>query len=79
MNSFEISKFIVIGVYTEAEEQAGVSPIDNFVVPELVYRLAFTSERSQGSAPRQNWIDTSGLVGQLSDALPHVAEPTVKG
>ena len=42
MNSFEISKFVVISVHTDAEEQASISPVNNFVVPELVSRLAFT-------------------------------------
>ena len=79
MDSFEIGKFVIIGVYTDAEEQAGISPVDNFVVPELVFRLAFMSERSQGGAPRRNSIDISGLVGPLSDALPHVAVPTGGG
>jgi hypothetical protein len=79
MNSFEIGKFIVISVHTNAEEQAGISPVDDFVVPELVPRLAFASERSQEGTPRQNWIDTSGLVGQLYGVLPHVAEPGVEG
>lgn len=36
-------------------------------------------ERSQRDTPRQNLIDISGLVGPLSDALPHVAEPVVEG
>jgi hypothetical protein len=79
MNSFEIGKFVVISVHTNAEKQASISPVDNFVVPELVPRLAFMFERSQGGTPRQNWIDTSGLVGQLYDVLPHAAEPTVGG
>ena len=38
MNGFEIGKFVIIGINTDAEEEAGVSPVDNFVVPELGYR-----------------------------------------
>lgn len=79
MDSFEIGKFVVVSVYTDAEEQASVSPVDNFIVPELVSRLASVPERGQGGTPRQNWIDTSGLAGQLSDVLPHVVEPAVEG
>lgn len=78
MDSFEISKLVVIIVYTNAEEEASISPIDDFVVPELTSRLAFISERSQRGPPRRNWIDISGLAGRLSDALPRVAEPTVR-
>lgn len=36
VNSFEICEFVIIGINTDAEEKAGISPIDNFVVPELV-------------------------------------------
>jgi len=79
MDSFEISKFVVVSVYTDAEKQAGISPVDNFVVPELVSRLAFTSERSQEGTPQRNSIDAFGLVGQLSGELPHVAVPTGEG
>jgi len=79
MNGFEVGKFIVISVHTNAEEQASISPVDNFVVPELALRLAFMPGLDQGSTPRQNWIGTSGLVGRLYDALPHAAEPTVEG
>lgn len=35
-------------------------------------------DRSHGGIPRQSSIGTSGLVGQLLDALPHVAGPTVE-
>ena len=38
MNGLEIGKFVIIGVNADAEEKAGVSPIDNLVVSELVYR-----------------------------------------
>jgi len=79
MNSFEISKLVIISVYADTEKQAGISPIDNFVVPELVSRLVFTSERSEGSIPQQSWTDTSGLVGRLPGALPHVSGPIVEG
>lgn len=79
MDSFEISELVVIIVYTDAEEEASISPIDDFVVPELGSRSVFISGRSQGGPPRRNWIDISGLAGRLSDALPHVAEPVVGG
>jgi hypothetical protein len=35
MNGFEIGKFVIIGVNADAEEETGVSPVDDFVVPEL--------------------------------------------
>jgi hypothetical protein len=79
MNGFEVGKFVVISVNADAEEQAGVSPVDNFVVSKLVSRLSSISKHSRGGIPRQNSIDTSGLVGQLSDVLPHVVGPAVKG
>ena len=79
MNSFEISKLVVVSVYADTEEQAGISPVDNFVVPELASKSALVTERSHGGIPQQSSIDTSGPAGRLSDAPPHVAGPTVKG
>jgi len=79
MNSFKIGKFVVIGVHTNAEEEAGISPVDNLVVPELVSRLVSMSKCGQRDIPRQNLIDISDLVGQLSDVLPRVAGPAVEG
>ena len=38
MNSFQVGKFVIIGINTNAEEEARVSSVDNFVVTELVYR-----------------------------------------
>lgn len=79
MNSFEISKFIVIGIHADTEEQAGVSPVDDLVVPELASRSALVMERSHGGIPRQSSIGTFGPVGRLSGALPRVAGPVVEG
>ena len=79
MDSLKIGKLVIVGVYADTKEQAGVSPVDNFVVPELVSRSAFVYERGQGAIPRQSWIDTSGLVGRLSGAPPHVAGPRAVG
>jgi len=75
MNSLEIGKLVIICVHADTEKQAGVSPVYNFIVPELVFGSVLMPERSQGGIPRQSWIDTSGLVGRLSGALPHVAGP----
>ena len=35
VNCFEISQFIVVGIHAYAEEEAGVAPVDDFVVPEF--------------------------------------------
>jgi hypothetical protein len=40
MNGFKIGEFIIVGVDADAEKQASVSPVHNFVVPELVCWLA---------------------------------------
>ena len=79
MDGFEIGKFVVISVHADAEEQAGVSPVDDFIVPELVSGLVPMSERSQGGIPRQSSIDTSGPGARLSGGLPHEAGPTAGG
>jgi hypothetical protein len=39
MDGFQVGQFIVIGIYTQAEEQAGVAAIDDFVVPELYHYI----------------------------------------
>lgn len=57
MNGFEIGKFVVIGVYTNTEEQASVSPVDNFVVPELA-----PSQRSGLTAVMGAYLDKVRLV-----------------
>jgi hypothetical protein len=76
MNGFKIGKFVIVGVDADAEKQASISSVHNFVVPELVCWLASGSKCSQRSTPQQNLTDTSGLVGQLLYAPPHVTEPT---
>ena len=43
VNSLEIRKFVIIGIDADAEKQACISPVDNFVIPELVYWSALKS------------------------------------
>ena len=35
MDGLEVGQFVVVGVDADAEEEAGVAPIDDPIVPEL--------------------------------------------
>ena len=77
VNCFQVRQFIVVRVHTHAEEQAGVTPVDNLVVAELVrVTTAQTTTHvtgvPRGYTPRQSWIGISGR-GVLPAGAPRHA------
>ena len=46
MNGFKIRKFIIVGVDADAEKQASISPVHDFIVSELICRSASWPGRS---------------------------------
>ena len=72
MNSLKIGKFVIVGVYADTEKQAGVSPVDNFVVSELVSRSA---SMCMWMRPR-TYLDKVGLILLVSGGDYPVHFPT---
>jgi hypothetical protein len=57
VNRLEVGKLVVVGIYARAEEEAGVSPVDHFVVAELdKVALVFLVTR------RDETVDLQALV-----------------
>ena len=80
MNGFQICQFVVIRIHAYAEEQAGVTPVDNLVVAELVrVTTAQTTTHvtgvPRGYTPRQSWIGISGRGVLQADAPRHANGP----
>ena len=82
VDGLEVGELVVVRVDADAEEQAGVSAIDDLVVPELDVRrrpLGQTAcrENGDGDAPRRSWTGTSGPLELLACALHPVDEPSM--
>ena len=73
MNSLKIGKFVIVSVYADTEKQAGVSPVDNFVVPKLVSRSASIRVWMR---PRTSYLDKVGLILLVSGGDYPVHFPT---
>ena len=57
MNSLEIGELVIICVHADTEKQARVSPVNNFVVPELVSRLELCQ-----NAAKEVYLDKVRLI-----------------
>lgn len=61
MNGFQICQFVVIRIHAYAEEQAGVTPVNDLVVTELIRRPQVMHCRGTTIAGAA-YLDKVGLI-----------------
>lgn len=71
MDGFQIRELIVVRVDAHAEEETGVTAVNNLVVAELL------SERLSTGSPRRSLTGTFGHAGRSSGGLHRGGAPEV--
>ena len=72
MDGLQVCELVVVRIHANAEEETGVSTVNDLVVPELKHHVLFTQPVRDAdgtkNAPQRSSTDTSGPSARLACA-----------
>lgn len=75
MDRLKIRQFVVVCVDANAEEKSSIPPVDDLVVPKLLFRQQLLFDSLISFIPQRNLTEISDLVVRLICEPRRVVEP----